>query len=364
MILAHILFWVMVAGVFISIVLYPAIIRMMARRRNHLTSPLIEPITIIVPARNEERYLRRKIDNLMESDYPPDQMEIIIVESGSDDHTAEIARDLPASLLRSEAGKVNAINEGLRNASSDIIVVTDADTLLENTSIRNLVAHLEGKVGAVSGYSHLREPKHHRLFYFNSKLKYDRSEWRLRYAEGLVNSTRNLDGKLMAFRKSIIPELPAKFLCDDFPLTLSVIRKGYRCVVAADAPVYEETPASLKEEIKQIRRRTAIGITSGLHFVPGMLFNPRYSIFGMLTAPFRILITMFFPFMVVYMMLYLLILAPITGATIIGGILVTVLLLRGSYAFIQFYGMCLAWADIITGRTRGLTTWEQIRNDS
>ncbi|MFO8009236.1 MAG: glycosyltransferase [Dehalococcoidia bacterium] len=363
MIAVYIVFLISIAGIGLSFIGYPAAIRFMARNRSHSKSPKLEHVTVIVPARNEEAYLKRKIENIIASEYPESLLEVLVVESGSDDRTVEIARNLPVRLIHSDEGKVRAINEGVRHARSDIIVVTDADTLTDASSIKNLVKHLYGRIGAVSGYSHLNESSERGGFYLKSKLKYDRAEWKLRHAEGLVDSARNLDGKLMAFRKSVVPALPVKFLCDDFPLTLVTRKLGYRCVIAADAHVYEEVPARLTEELKQIRRRMGLGIRVGLHYSPSMAFNPRYSIFGMLTVPFRILTPIFLPFILVYIALYLFVaMSWYYGAGLLGGGLLAVIALRGPYPLLQLLGTVLAWVDIISGKTGKAKTWEKIVN--
>ena len=253
MILFDVLFWLMFLIIAISMFVYPLLISFLAKnKKNSKQKP--KGVTIIVPAYNEEKYIGRKIENLLSSGY---RMKILVVDNGSTDNTAKIAAKYPVTLLKSGRGKINAINKGIKNAKTDIIVVTDADTMTGKDSIRSLVSHLHGNIGAVCGYSTLKT-KGKKLFYLKSKFGYYTADWKQRYTESLVDSVCSLDGKLMAFRKSIVREFPPDLLSDDYALTLMTRKKGYRCIVDKDAVVYEELPRNLKEEIKQIRRRQTI----------------------------------------------------------------------------------------------------------
>ena len=112
------------------------------RRLTQRIEPLLHKnfISVIVPAHNEEKELAPTLRALLDQRYPSERMEIIVIENGSSDATAEIARGIandPAAagrlrVLQSERGVSRAKNTGLRAVSpgADWVVVCDADTRL------------------------------------------------------------------------------------------------------------------------------------------------------------------------------------------------------------------------------------------
>jgi cellulose synthase/poly-beta-1,6-N-acetylglucosamine synthase-like glycosyltransferase len=360
MIIAGILFIFIFSFTFLSFFCYPLVISLLSRKASLESSPQAENITVVVPVINEEKFIERKLENLLSCSYPQCSHEIIVVDSGSEDNTVALAQKYPVTIYRSQRGKINALNEALKHAKSDIIVATDADTIIEKDSIRSLVSYLHGTIGAACGFPHLKTSDKN-LFYLKSRQKYYTADWNQRYSEGLVDSACSLDGKLIAFRKSIISEFPGNYLSDDYVLTLITRKKGYRCIVDKDAKVYEEVPDNVLEEIKQIRRRSAIGIYTTLGF-SGMVFNPAYALFGLLIFPFRRFFPLFSPLLILYMLVYLFALSTKAGLIVMFGSALPLLLFKGPYFFIQLIGISLAWIDVIMGKARRHDLWKKIKS--
>lgn len=95
---------------------------------------LEKPVSIIIAARNEEANIARCLASLLEQQYPHEQMEIIVVDDQSDDHTASIVGSFSHRGVRllnttkdEKGGKKNAISKGIAAATHDIIMTTDAD---------------------------------------------------------------------------------------------------------------------------------------------------------------------------------------------------------------------------------------------
>ena len=119
------------------------------------------PVSIIVPAYNEEVGIAAAVASLAASDYP--DFEILVVDDGSTDRTAEVVgaiEDPRVRLLRQRnAGKPAALNHGIAHARHDIVVMVDGDTIFEPDTVRQLVAPLaDQRVGAVSGNTKVGEP--------------------------------------------------------------------------------------------------------------------------------------------------------------------------------------------------------------
>src|SRR6185369_11992902 len=100
-------------------------------------------IAVVIPVRNEQRFIAGKLANLRNADYPAERLAIIVVDGGSSDDTAalvEAARDSgdPVTLVRvSDArGRADQLNAVLSGLSQQIVVVTDADAELDPGCLR------------------------------------------------------------------------------------------------------------------------------------------------------------------------------------------------------------------------------------
>lgn len=110
-------------------------------------------VSIIIPARNEERNIRNVLNALLEQDYPQYNYEIIVVDDHSEDRTAEIIKQLSAenpfirlvemSKTRGKRYKKAAITEGIKVSKGEIIVTTDADCVMGNHWLSTVVAFFE-----------------------------------------------------------------------------------------------------------------------------------------------------------------------------------------------------------------------------
>ena len=137
------LLWLSVFG-------YLLLLRSMAFRRRTVVPGLSSypDIAIVVPTLNEERLILAKLADLRHIDYPRERIAVVVVDGGSADRTTalvqqEIERGEPIQLMRVEgAGKAQQINHALTHVPHEIVVVTDADSLLEPACPRELVSVL------------------------------------------------------------------------------------------------------------------------------------------------------------------------------------------------------------------------------
>ena len=218
----------------------------------------LPPVTVIVPAYNEEVGIGATIRSLWASDYPG--LEIIVVDDGSTDDTAEVVRTLDLDGVRlicqPNAGKSAALNSGLGAASHDLLVLVDGDTVFEPDAIRALVAPFMGsegaRIGAVSG---------------NTKVGNRRGllgRWQhIEYVIGFNLDRRMFDllecmptvpGAIGAFRREALVRvggLSEDTLAEDTDLTMGICRGGWRVVYAPAARAWTEAPASLGQLWRQ-----------------------------------------------------------------------------------------------------------------
>ena len=117
-----------------------------------LRSPL-PFVTVIVPVRDGARTLRDCLASLLASDYPADRREIVVVDNDSKDRTAEIIRDFPVRHAQeTRRGASASRNRGIQLSQGEILAFTDADCVVSNTWLSELVRGFESdKVGAVAG---------------------------------------------------------------------------------------------------------------------------------------------------------------------------------------------------------------------
>lgn len=214
-----------------------------------------EPVTVLVPAYNEEAGIEGTIRSLLASTHH--KLQVIVIDDGSTDRTAEIAaasNDSRVLVIRQpNSGKPTALNSGLAHAKHDIVVMVDADTVFEPDAIRQLIQPLgQPAIGAVSG---------------NTKVGNRRSllgRWQhLEYVFGFNLDRRMFEvlecmptvpGAIGAFRREALTEVGGvseDTLAEDTDLTMSLWRAGWRVVYEETAVAWTEVPTSLRQLWRQ-----------------------------------------------------------------------------------------------------------------
>ena len=136
----------------------------MGRRRRE-GSGMLPTVSIVVAARDEEEHIEQCLAALSDQDYPAHRYEVIVVDDGSRDRTAERVRQNATDrvrLVRTEeklgwsGSKKAALSLGIATATGEIILTTDADCRVGPGWIRALVSHFQGAVGMVVGFSQVR----------------------------------------------------------------------------------------------------------------------------------------------------------------------------------------------------------------
>lgn len=125
---------------------------------------ILRSVSVIVAARNEEQHLRRCLNALVSQSYPAELVEIVVVDDRSEDGTAQIVHDAQKrcpriqfvqvrSSLPGLTGKKNALTQGIRQSSGEILCLTDADCRPGRDWIAGMLRYFEDGVGMVAGYS-------------------------------------------------------------------------------------------------------------------------------------------------------------------------------------------------------------------
>jgi glycosyltransferase involved in cell wall biosynthesis len=110
-------------------------------------------VSVIVPARNSERTIGECVSSVLRADYPPERREVIVVDNGSSDRTAEIVRSYPVRYLSEpQRGPSAARNTGIESSAGEILAFVDSDCVATTGWLRALVREFDdAQVAAVAG---------------------------------------------------------------------------------------------------------------------------------------------------------------------------------------------------------------------
>lgn len=284
------IFWMAVGTLLYTYIGFPilVVVRGLLLRRPFHTAPITPSVSLIIAAHNEVDYIVKKLDNAHQLDYPHDKLEIIVASDGSDDGTNELVRAYNSSLVRllelPRQGKNRALNAALPLARGEVIVFTDADSMIAPAALLHLVAPLaDPSVGGVAGNYHYergaKEGVGERTYW-----SFDRV---LKEMESRAGNVISATGQLYAIRSELVPRV-ATGVTDDFFISVRAIIGGQRLVFAPDALVTGPVSAS---DDAEFRRKVRI-LMRGLNSVwcSRELLNPfKYGFYAMQLLSHKVL---------------------------------------------------------------------------
>lgn len=241
---------------------------------------IFPPVSIIIPCHNEEKVIRKKLENLLSLKYPSDKIQIIVA-SESTDKTNEIVKeykDRGVLLYQSDSriGKTAIIYNALPQANGEILIFSDANVMLEKDAVRKIISNFyEERVGAVSGLLAVNNPHQSNISW--GETIYKKYETLLRKSNSRLGKVLNSDGALFAIRKNLYAPLNPK-RGDDFELVIRVLIKGYCSVFEPEAISYEDASITTQAEIGRKIRMTSWFIRSALVLLKEMLLKLRFDL--------------------------------------------------------------------------------------
>jgi peptidoglycan-N-acetylglucosamine deacetylase len=267
-------------------------------------------VSIIVPCYNEEAVILKNVDALLSIDYP--DIEIIVVDDGSKDQTFSILNeryinnDQIKVVTKPNGGKASALNYGISLSKGEIVVCIDADTVVMENSVKELVKHFsDPKVAAVAGNVKIGNEVNP-LNWFQ-ELEYIMGQNFDKIALSFINSVSVVPGALGAWRKSTLLEVGGyeyDTLVEDGDLTLTMIEKGYKVVYEPKAQCYTESPETWNSFFKQ-RNRWQLGTLQSVIKHRQILFSIKNFFFGFVGFPL-ILINFLFIYPLTLLSFYIL----------------------------------------------------------
>jgi hypothetical protein len=287
------LFWFLVGGVFWTYLGYPCLLVVLAlvSRRRLVSAPIEPTVTLIISAYNEQKHIGQKLANSLSLDYPREKLEIIVASDCSTDLTHDIVRQfqdrgVKLVILARRGGKTAAQNAAVAEARGEILVFTDATTLLQADAIRQLVK------GFADPYVGCIDAPHESLseggtFVGRGGSAYRRYETTIKNLEARVNSLIGVTGCLYAMRHSLYRP-PNPELISDFVIAGMVYAQGFVSVSSCKVITRETAHEDPGKEF-DMRVRVVVRSINGLVHEARMLNPFRYGFFSLQLLSHKVL---------------------------------------------------------------------------
>lgn len=222
-------------------------------------------VAFMVCAYNEQDVVEMKMQNIHELDYPKDKLHVVWVTDGSSDNTNEYLKAYPeVEIIYSpeRRGKTAALNHGLSMVTSDITVMTDANTMVNREAIREIVRCMQDpKVACVAGEKRVMS-RHEGEIAAEGEGLYWKYESALKRLDSELYSAMGAAGELNAIRTHLYERMSETALLDDFVMSMRMVEQGYKIAYTSEAYAMEYGSANLEEESKRKRRIAAGGLQS------------------------------------------------------------------------------------------------------
>ena len=222
-------------------------------------------VAFMVCAYNEQDVVEMKMQNIHELDYPKDKLHVVWVTDGSSDNTNEYLKAYPeVEVIYSpeRRGKTAALNHGMSMVTSDITVMTDANTMVNREAIREIVRCMQDpKVACVAGEKRVMS-RHEGEIAAEGEGLYWKYESALKRLDSELYSAMGAAGELNAIRTHLYEKMSETALLDDFVMSMRMVEQGYKIAYTSEAYAMEYGSANLEEESKRKRRIAAGGLQS------------------------------------------------------------------------------------------------------
>lgn len=212
-------------------------------------------VTVMVVAHNEEKVMFKKLCNILQLDYPEEKIEFLIASDNSTDRTNEIVKEFinqhPKRKIRlyevkARKGKTNAQNEAQKTVKTEYLVMTDANSIMDKDSVKELmaaftsqdIAYVSGKLSIVNQES---------SYVSNAEASYWDSDLAAREIEGRVQTITAGNGALYACRTKEYYDFDP-IQCHDSAMPPLYALQGKRAIANHDAVAYEKAGEVIEDE--------------------------------------------------------------------------------------------------------------------
>ena len=271
-------FWIAAIIVLYTYIGYGLLLYLLVKikEKRHPVQPLYlqkppPTATLLIAAYNEEDIVDLKMENCNRLNYPKGKLNIVWVTDGSTDNTnLKLAEYPEITVLHvpERKGKTAALNRGMQYIHTPFTVFTDANTMLNQEAIREILTPFSDPVvGCVAGEKRIVvEDKDNAAA--GGEGFYWRYESKLKSWDSRLYSTVGAAGELFAIRTSLFKTMPEETLLDDFVLSMSIASQGYKIAYRDAAYAIESASADIGNEQKRKVRIAAGGLQAIWRLLP------------------------------------------------------------------------------------------------
>ena len=280
-----------IAIFFESFVLVTLLSKPARTTRTQMLSTKTPLVAVIVPCYNEAGTIAATCDSLLALDYPKDKLEVILVNDGSTDGTAQaMARfaDNPQIRIihKENGGKHTALNAGIALTHAEFIGCLDADSFVEPNALREIITSFENPhVAAATAAMSIHTPRTILEHMQNAEYIFGII---LKHAIASVNGMYVTPGPFSFYRSSIIEEIGgfrSGHQAEDMEMALRIQQAGYEIENAPRARVYTKAPRTVMKLVKQRTRWTSGFLRNVLGEYRSLIWSRKHGALGMLVLP-------------------------------------------------------------------------------
>lgn len=248
-------------------------------------------VTLIIAAYNEADFIKNKISNSLSLDYPGYKLDILIITDGSTDDTYTLASQFQGIKILHQPermGKIAAIHRAMAFVKTDIVIFSDANTLLNPDSIKKIVWHYQFKnTGGVAGEKKILISGNEKSAGSGEGL-YWKYESFLKKLDARFYTVVGAAGELFSIRTDLYEYPGNNVLLDDFVISLKICKKGYRIAYEPGAYAMEAPSASMAEERKR-KIRISAGAFQSIVILKDLLNPFKYPLLSFQYISHRVL---------------------------------------------------------------------------
>lgn len=284
MTLIQIVFWLTIILILYPYFGYPFIIFIVSKLKQNKTPKIIpnyEPtITVLITAYNEAENVNQKVENTRNLIYNKNKIKQVWVTDGSTDQTNSLLEnhtDVKVFYEPKRQGKINAMNRAIKFIDTDIVIFTDANTLLNNQSIQHIVNCFSNPaVGCVAGEKRIINELKENAAAAGEGI-YWQYESFIKKIDAKIGTAVGAAGELFAVRRELFQFVAPNTILDDFEISMRIAMMGYKIDYNPNAYAIEKASVNINEEMKRKIRIAAGSIQSLLRLKK--LLNPFYKPF-------------------------------------------------------------------------------------
>ncbi len=254
-------------------------------------------VSVLIPAYNEEKTIKKCVLSALNLDYPKDKLNVIVVNDGSTDKTADIVKSMMKKFPNlklinlKNGGKAHALNTALKQVNSEFFACLDADSFVDKKTLKKMIRVFKSsdeKLAVVIPAMKVYKPK--TILQKIQDIEYNTSILLNRLLSEL-DSAYVAPGPFSIYRTEVVKKIGGfdeNSLTEDQEIAYRLQKNMYHLKQCPEAWVFTSTPKNGREFFKQRKRWDRGGIQTWWKYRE-LMFNPKYGNFGVMQMPLIII---------------------------------------------------------------------------